>query len=131
MTIKHLFSKLWKPYVVISTIIGTLGSITLIYSLHQKNLQLSKQLTNLTIEKTDLGKQLTALKNQDQYLRNKQLEANIKAIEKSFKATVFLSISSFKIFGQNLLKAIVNKRVRKGDVMLRVDTNVTGPKEAE
>lgn len=44
-------------------------------------------------------------------------------------ASVFLSISSFRIFGKCLLRRVAKTSVNNGEVMLIAETRVIGPNE--
>jgi hypothetical protein len=48
----------------------------------------------------------------------------------NLRASVFLSISSFRIFGKCLLRRVAKTSVNNGEIMLIVETRVIGPNEA-
>lgn len=57
--------------------------------------------------------------------------SKIRIIATNFNTTVFLSISSLKILGKNLLTKIDKNRTTSGVMMLSVEISVIGPSVAE
>lgn len=88
---------------------------------------------NATCE-VDLRNNLPFVATQHNWLRSyviiRYVPRKIRTNATSFRATVFLSISSFRTFERYFVIRIAKNKVNKGEIKPVVDTSVIGPSEA-